>query len=102
MEVSRRLRSVTRKDAINNYNELKALECNNIGKRSRVGLNASDYFLLRHRIKAKTKRHISFFEALKDDEIMDYIDSKIKKIKKLSISSLTDDEHLRQRYSVFQ
>ena len=102
MDVSRRLRNITRAEAIDSYNKLKELDCNSIGKYSRIGLHTLDYFFLRHRIKAKTKRHISFSEALKDDNLMNYINGKIDKIKKVSVSQLTANEHLRQRYSVFQ
>jgi hypothetical protein len=102
MDVSRRLRNITKAEAIDSYNKLKELDCNSIGKYSRIGLHTLDYFFLRHRIKAKTKRHISFSEALKDDNLMEYINGKIDKIKKVSVSQLTANEHLRQRYSVFQ
>lgn len=102
MDVSRRLRNITKAEAIDSYNKLKELDCNSIGKYSRIGLHTLDYFFLRHRIKAKTKRHISFSEALKDDNLMEYINGKIDKIKKVPVSQLTANEHLRQRYSVFQ
>lgn len=102
MDVSRRLRNITKEDAIDSYKKLKDLQCNSIGKYSRIGLNTLDYFFLQHRIKAKTKRHISFSEALEDDNLMKYINGKIDKIKKVPVSDLTADEHLRQRYSVFQ
>lgn len=102
MDVSRRLRSIPLDEVITNYNELKNLDCNLIGNKLRVGLKTLDYFFLHHRIKAKTKRHISFFEALKDDDLMEYIDGKINKIKKNKVANLTEDAHLRERYSVFQ
>jgi hypothetical protein len=102
MEVSTRLRKITKEDAIQSFNDLQTLECRDIGTYSRVGLACLDYFFLHHRIKAKTKRHISFYESLKDRTLMKYINSKVEQIKHISKSDLTKDELLRQRYSVFQ
>lgn len=102
MEIAKRLRSITKEEAIKSYEDLKAIECSEIGKNSRVGLPCLDYFLLKHRIKAKTKRHISFYEAMKDDKLVAYLNEKITKIKKNPPSALTDDELLKERYSVFQ
>ena len=102
MEVARRLRNINKEDAIINYIALKTLECNTMSNNSRAGLACLDYFLLKHRIKAKTKRHISFFEALKDKKLMEYIDTKVEQIKKVSTRTINEDELLRQRYSVFQ
>lgn len=101
MDIAKRLRPVTKEEAIESYQKLRDIECTSIGKYARVGLDCLDYFLLRHRIKAKTKRHISFFEALKDAPLMKYIDEKIVKIKEKGLSA-SNDERLRQRYSVFQ
>jgi len=102
MEVAKRLRNINKEEAIQSYIILKTLECNSININSRAGLVSLDYFFLKHRIKAKTKRHISFFEALKDKKLMEYIDIKIEQIKNLSTTELSKDELLRQRYSVFQ
>jgi len=102
MEISQRLRKITKEDVIESYNSLKALSCKDIGKNSRSGLPCLDYFFLQHRIKAKTKRHISFFDSLKDEDLVEYINTKIEQIKKVSPRNLTDDELLKQRYSVFQ
>jgi hypothetical protein len=102
MEVSKRLRKITRDEALQNFKSLQSLNCKDIGKYSRVGLACLDFFFLQHRIKAKTKRHISFFNSLKDAGLMDYINSKITKIKHLDKEDLTEDELLKQRYSVFQ
>ena len=101
-DIARKLRSITKEEAIKSYNDLQALDCASIDKYSRIGLACLDYFLLQHRIKAKTKRHISFYNALKDKERMQYINEKIEQIKYKTISNLTEEEHLRHRYSVFQ
>ena len=67
-----------------------------------MGLPCLDYFFLHHRIKAKTKRHISFFNALKDDTLMEYINGKVESVKGITISNVTKDELLRKRYDIFQ
>lgn len=102
MEISKKIRNITKEEVLENYKLLKELDCKNIGKNSRIGLICLDYFFLHHRIKAKTKRHISFYEALKDKKIMSYIDEKIIKIKNLDVKSLTEEELLRNRYNTFQ
>lgn len=102
MEISKRLRDITKEKVIEKYNLLKDIDCNKVDKNSRIGLSCLDYFFLHHRIKAKTKRHISFYEALKDKKLMNYIDEKIIKIKGLDIKALSKDELLRNRYNTFQ
>ena len=102
MDVSKRLRDITKEEAIQSFTKLKSLSCKDISPHSRIGLPCLDYFFLKHRIKAKTKRHISFFESLKDKELLKYINTKIEQIKSLNKSDLSQDELLRQRYSVFQ
>jgi len=102
MEIAKRLRAVTKDEARESYEELKALPCDSIGKNARTGLACLDYFLLKHRIKAKTKRHISFYEAMHDNDLIAYLNEKIAKIKKRGPSELTEDELLKERYSVFQ
>jgi hypothetical protein len=102
MELAKRLRPITKEEAKNAYDELKEVTCKNIGKYSRIGLKCLDHFFLAHRVKAKTKHGISFAGSLKDKVMMDYIDGKIEKIKKVRLSDLNEEELLRQRYSVFQ
>lgn len=102
MDVSKRLREITKEEALQSFKDLEALDCKDIGAHSRVGLACLDYFFLQHRIKAKTKRHISFHNSLEDKELLKYINSKVEQIKHVSKSDLSKDELLRQRYSVFQ
>lgn len=102
MDVSKRLRDITKEEAIQSFTKLKSLSCKDISPHSRIGLPCLDYFFLKHRIKAKTKRHISFFESLKNKELLKYINTKIEQIKSVNKSELSQDELLRQRYSVFQ
>ena len=100
--LARRLRPLTLMDARTSYQQLKALDCATIGKHSRVGLNALDFFLLQHRLKAKTKRHVSFYAATKDPALLAYLDGKIQQVKKTAVAQLTADKRLTLRYSVFQ
>jgi hypothetical protein len=102
MEVAKQLRDITEEEAKQNYTELKELDCSAIGKHNRAGLATLDYFFLHHRIKAKTRRHISFHEALKDKELMTYINGKIQKIRGNTTSTMNSTQLLRKRYSLFQ
>ena len=102
MEVSKRLRPITKEEAIQSFKDLSALPCADIGKQSRMGLPCLDYFFLHHRIKAKTKRHVSFFEALKDEDILAYVNSKVGSVKGVYSGNVTEDEFLRKRYDIFQ
>lgn len=102
MEVAKTLRDISKEDAKKSYDDLIALPCPSPPSLKRAGLNALDYFFLRHRIKAKTKRHISFMNALKNKNTTRYINEKIGKIKKRSPFFLSKESLMRERYSVFQ
>ena len=102
MEVARLLKDATKKEALENYQILKDLDCKKITNFSRAGLPCLDYFFLHHRIKAKTRRHISFYEALKDKTIMKYINDKSKKVRGKNLSQQTRKQRLRTRYNLFQ
>jgi hypothetical protein len=102
MEIAKKLRDISKTDALKSYEDLKNKNCENIGKFDRDGLDCLDYFFLHHRIKAKTRRHISFHKATKDKNIMKYINEKIRKVRGDDISELNSIELLRKRYSLFQ
>lgn len=102
MEVARLLKDTTKEDALDDFLKLKELDCKKITNFSRSGLNCLDYFFLQHRIKAKTRRHISFYEALKDKTVMNYINSKSKKVRGKNLSQETRKQRLRTRYNLFQ
>lgn len=102
MEVAKQLRDITEEEAKQNYAELKELNCSAIGKHDRAGLATLDYFFLHHRIKAKTRRHVSFHNSLKDAALMNYINGKIQKIRGVNTTRLNKTELLRTRYSLFQ
>jgi len=49
IQIARRLREVTKNEAIESYEELKEMPCNEASL-SRVGLNALDLFFIQYRI----------------------------------------------------
>jgi hypothetical protein len=102
MEVARLLKDTTKKEAVEDFEKLKALDCKEITNFSRTGLACLDYFFLHHRIKAKTRRHISFYNATKDKAIMKYLNEKSKKVRSKNFSQLTRKDKLRARYNLFQ
>jgi hypothetical protein len=101
MEVAKKLRDITKQDAIESYKELKETPIQSPDF-SRVGLKALDYFFLHHRIKAKTKRHISFYDAIKSKEITEHLNTLVEKYKKKKISEYDDVGLLKAQYQVFQ
>jgi len=102
MELARRLRDISLDDALEGYKKLQEELCKNPGL-SRVGINTLDYFFLAYRLKAKTKKHISFAEAMRDSDIVAHLSELVERYKKRTVASFDDpDELLRQQYSVFQ
>jgi hypothetical protein len=101
MEIARRLRDITKNEAIESYHELQQTHVTSPDF-SRVGLQALDYFFLHHRIKAKTKRHISFYDAIKRKDLIDHLNTLVVRYKKKSLSSYDADGLLKAQYSVFQ
>ena len=70
MNISKKLRDISKQEAIDSYNELQNTLVS--PDFTRIGLKTLDYFFFHHRIKAKTK-HISFYEAIKDKELTDRV-----------------------------
>ena len=102
MELARRLRDITLEDVKEGYEKLKQEPCKKPGL-SRTAIQTLDYFFLPYRIKAKTKKHISFAEAMRKPETVEHLSELVERYKKRSIDSFNDpDELLRQQYSVFQ
>ena len=102
MELSKLLRPITKEQAERSYKELQEADCSKVSRHSRLGILMLDYFFFKHRLKAKTKRHISFSEAIKDEKLMNYLDGKIEQIKGKTISNLSEQQLFRHRYSTFQ
>jgi hypothetical protein len=105
MDVARRLKPYTKEKAEQNYQELKDAPCSGAKPSlTREGSKALDYFFFQHRIAAKTKRHISFLNALKQPKVMKYLKTKTRKVKRYDLlsSKKKPDEQLRNQYAVFQ
>lgn len=102
MDISKKLRNITKEDTIESYKELKRSTVRSPDF-SRIGLKALDYFFLHHRIKAKTKRHISFYEAIHDKNLTEHLNALVKKYKKKDVNKYESYESLlKDRYQVFQ
>ena len=89
MDISKRLRDITKKEAEDSYKELKETPSRSPDF-SRVGLKALDYFFFNHRIKAKTKRHISFYDAIRNRELTQHLNTLIVRYKKKSLDEYDD------------
>ena len=99
--IAKQLRSTDLDQARADYERLKDRACAASTALARTGLNALDHFFLQHRIKAKTKRNISFYEALRDPAIDRYLTEKVDQIKAERRRN-TPEQVLRLKYSVFQ
>lgn len=100
MDIAKDLRDITKKDAVESYQELTAYQTKEPDF-SRVGLKTLDFFFLHHRIKAKTKG-ISFYEAVKDKEELAHLNELVRRYKKKSVSEYDAVGLLKAQYSVFQ
>ena len=83
MDIAKELRDITKKDAVDSYEELKQYHPTEPDF-SRIGLKTLDFFFLHHRIKAKTKG-ISFYEAIKDTEERRHLNELVTRYKKKAI-----------------
>ena len=100
--LARELRDVTRADALADYAALVSDPPPTEASFRRTGLRMLDYFFLHHRIKARTKRHLSFVEAMRDPEIVDHLDELVTRYKKKRPSAYGHQDLQKARYSVFQ
>ena len=101
MELARTLRDITKADAVGSYAELCAAVSHEFTG-SRIGLNALDFFFLGHRLKAKTRRHISFYDAMHDAEIIAKLRQLVVQYKKKPLASYDARGLLAAQYQVFQ
>lgn len=103
-DIAKRIRPLTKDDALESYQELKDYDCTKPFGRTREGQKALDYFFFKHRLAAKTKRHLSFLDALKNKKTFQYLKMKTRKVKKYSAltKKKTPDEVLRNQYGIFQ
>ena len=100
-EIAKQLRSTDLASARADYERLKARDCEGWTSLARAGLGALDHFFLQHRIKAKTKRGISFYEALRDSKIDAYLAEKVDQLKANRLKN-TAERVLRLKYAMFQ
>ena len=99
--IAKRLRSAGAAEVNADYERLKDRACADSSALARTGLVALDHYFLKYRIKAKTKRGISFYEAIKDPAIDRYLAEKVDQLKAAKRKN-TADQVLRLKYDVFQ
>jgi len=104
MELAQKVRPITKERAIESYQELKSYDCTQPFSLTREGTKALDYFFFKHRLAAKTKKHLSFLNVLANADEYKYLKNKTRKVKKYSqlVKRKTPDEQLRNQYGVFQ
>jgi len=102
MDIVKILRPITKEKAQDSYNTLKQSPCLDEINLERVGTQALDYFFLHHRLKAKTKKHISFVDAMRTPHLRDHLTQLVERYKKVDPSTLTEQQLIRHQYSVFQ
>jgi hypothetical protein len=98
MELAQKLRPLSVADAHDSYKDLRAYDCKSPPGHSRYGLKALDYFFLAHRLKAKTKRHISFYEAIHNPTLNAKLNTLVRRWKR----GRTLKNQLSAKYDVFQ
>ena len=101
MDIAKDLRDITKEEGIESYNSIKETSIQSPDF-SRVGLKALDYFFMHHRIKARTKRHISFYEAMHDRSVVKKLRELVVQYKKKQLSEYDRIGLLKAQYQVFQ
>lgn len=102
MDVAKKLRPITMEDVRKDYEKLKEFSCKT-QTFSRVGTTVLDKFFLHKRLATKTKHHISFLNALKNQKTWKYVQNKTRKIKTITDENLANNSKmLRKEYAVFQ
>ena len=108
VELAKQLRDHTRADALESYEELKAAipasppDAHTVRNGRRMGLPTLDHFFLHHRLKAKTRAHISFYDAMKDPEKKKHLTELVVRYKKKPLSEYTKEGLLKAQYQAFQ
>jgi len=102
MDIAKQIRNITKDDAVSSYETLKEAECEQELKLGRAGTEALDYFFFKHRLRAKTKRHLSFMDAIRTPHLKDHLDELVLRYKKKKPSDLSATELLKNQYQVFQ
>lgn len=101
--ISKILRDIDEKKAIASFNKLKETPSLKLDF-SRVGNEATDYFFLHHRIKAKTKKgKKSFYEAINDESMIERLNLLVERLnKKKKVNEYDDVSLLKKKLSAFQ
>jgi 16S rRNA G966 N2-methylase RsmD len=104
MELAKRVRGITKQEAVASYQTLCETSVGPKGEnmRSRAGLDALDYYFLGHRLKAKTKRHLSFYDAMRDPDLVEKLTELVVRYKKKPLSDYDETGLLKAQYQVFQ
>jgi len=104
MELAKRVRGITKQEAVASYQTLCETSVGPEGEnmRSRAGLDALDYYFLGHRLKAKTKRHLSFYDAMRDPDLVEKLTELVVRYKKKPLSDYDETGLLKAQYQVFQ
>lgn len=108
VELAKQLRDHTKEDIIESYEELKSAtpasppQAQTVKNDRRMGLPTLDYFFLHHRIKAKTRSHLSFYDAMKDPAKKKHLTELVVRYKKKPLQDYDKQGLLKAQYQVFQ
>lgn len=80
--IAKELKTITPKEALEDYEKLRKLECGSINVKSLVGSKATDYFFFKHRLKTKAKGRKSFYEWLKGNPLKPPYEKRLYKFKR--------------------
>jgi hypothetical protein len=89
---------------LESYQELIDFDCTKPLSLTREGTKALDFFFFKHRLAAKTKRHVSFINVYKNSKEYKILKNKTRKVKRYDqlLKKKTPDEQLQNQYGVFQ
>jgi tRNA1(Val) A37 N6-methylase TrmN6 len=99
MNIAKQIRSITKEDAILSFEKLKELNCNVNPGLNNAGIKALDYIFLKHRIKAKTKSGISFYDAIRNKKLSKNL---LKYVKRWKNKTIMKKNMVNLKYDVFQ
>lgn len=99
MNIAKQIRSITKEDAISSFERLQHLECNTNPGLNHAGIKALDYIFLKHRIKAKTKSGISFYDAIQNRIMSQKL---LKYVKRWKQKTIMKKNIVNLKYDVFQ
>jgi len=102
MEYAKKLRDISLTDARESYQKLKDTEPTYPDLR-RMGLPTLDYFFFHHRLKTKTRSHLSFVDAMKDPTKRKHLAELAERYQKKTRSEFdTPEAFFKAQYKAFQ